>query len=103
MRDKALAALPFFMQYLIGNLAYRGTVRTLYGQGTGRFQPEEAREIKLEVWENLNVLLAEARNNTKMATTRNRDEPFWVLGGADHTEADAVVYAFIVSSLVCAA
>jgi hypothetical protein len=103
IRDKALEAIPYVVRILVGNLAYRGTMSMLYGQGTNRFQPDEAREIKLEVWENLNALLADARTKTNAALARNRNEPFWVLGRADPTEADATVYAFIVSSLFCAA
>ncbi|KAB5566223.1 hypothetical protein GE09DRAFT_1105935 [Coniochaeta sp. 2T2.1] len=102
MRPGALAAMPYFLQLIIGNLAYNGTLRTLYGQGTGRYTKDEVRQFKLEIWENLNVLLSESRNSSS-AAKRDRHTPFWVLGRPEPSEADATVYAFIVASLVCTA
>ncbi|KAK0631151.1 glutathione S-transferase [Bombardia bombarda] len=106
MRPVALGSLPYFMQLVIGNFAYSKVVRTLYGQGTGRLLPDEVHELKLEVWENLNALLAESRNACITSTVTegggwDRDKPFWVLGRDEPTEADATVYGFIVSSLLC--
>ena len=102
MRPGALAALPYLLQLIIGNLAYKGTRRTLHGQGTGRYTNDEVRQFKVEIWESLNVLLSESRNSSA-AAKRDRHAPFWVLGRSEPSEADATVYAFIVASLVCIA
>ncbi|KAL2261623.1 hypothetical protein VTK26DRAFT_3742 [Humicola hyalothermophila] len=108
MRDGVLAALPWPVRLLAGHLAYRAVSATLHGQGAGRYSDEEAREIKREVWEALEALLAEARRaaaSTSGAGSAGgeREEPFWVLGGEQPSEADATVYGFIASALVCTA
>jgi hypothetical protein len=41
MRDHILATLPWPMRVLMGNLIYRGAIKTLNGQGTGRYTAEE--------------------------------------------------------------
>ncbi|KAK3323045.1 hypothetical protein B0H66DRAFT_474733 [Apodospora peruviana] len=100
MRPNALVGMPYLMQVVIGNFAYRAVKGALYSQGTGRLLSEEVSELKAEAWESLSAMLAEARINSSLYED---EEPFWVLGGAEPTEADAVVYAFIAGSLVCPA
>ncbi|KAK3681750.1 hypothetical protein B0T22DRAFT_434070 [Podospora appendiculata] len=100
MRAGALAALPWAMRFIVGNLAYAGVKRTLYGQGTGRYTDDEMRGMKREAWETLNALLVEAK--TKKGDM-DREGPFWVLGREAPTEADATVYGFVVASLICPA
>ncbi|KAM7188602.1 hypothetical protein V8F33_010567 [Rhypophila sp. PSN 637] len=104
MRPNALAGMPFLLQVVIGNIAYRTVKNALYYQGTGRLSAEEVRVLKQEAWENLAAILAEARINSQSAASqRSQGDPFWVLGGTQPTEADAVVYGFIIGSLVCEA
>ena len=104
MRPNALAGMPYLMQVIIGNIAYRTVKNALYLQGTGRFTPEEVRFLKQECWENLSAMLAEARIKSQSGSASNGDDkPFWVLGGREPTEADSVLYGFIVGSLVCEA
>lgn len=106
MRPIALAGMPYLLQLLIGNIAYRTVTNALYLQGTGRLLPEEVCALKQEVWDNLSVILAEARTKSQSAAAgsqKGEDQPYWVLGGDQPTEADAVVYGFIAGSLVCEA
>ena len=98
MRAGALAGLSWVMQRVVGPIAYRAAVRTLDGQGAGRYSEEEARGVKAEVWRVLGGLLAEAK-----AKGGEGREPFWVLGGKGPTEADAIVWGCLVGSLVCEA
>lgn len=99
MRSGALAAIPWPLQWLVGLLAYRGVASALYGQGTGRLSDEEVRLLKEEVWEGVDALLAESRQ----ASGKAGNEPFWVLGGAAPTEADATLFGFVAGALVCTA
>jgi len=105
MRDGAMAAIPFALRFFIGQLAYRNVTRALHGQGTGRYTTEEIREFKLEAWEGLNTFLTEARNSPDSLAARSGDAnaPFWVLGRAEPSEADATVYGFLAAALVCPA
>ncbi|KAK3368648.1 hypothetical protein B0H63DRAFT_488870 [Podospora didyma] len=98
MRDGALAALPWLVRCVVGNLVYRKVTGALYGQGTGRYTDEEVREMRRGVWEALSDLLAERRK-----VVRDREAPFWVLGREEPTEADATVYALVATGLVCTA
>lgn len=102
MRDGVLAALPFPVRFVVGNLAYRAAVSALHGQGTGRYSDEELRQFKQETWESLEALLAESRVKSA-AAAGGSDRPFWLLGRAEPTEADAALYGFITASLVCTA
>ena len=95
MRGYALGFMPWPIQFLIGLLAHRKISTTLYGQGIGRYTSEEVSVLKREVWESVNALLTEAK--------RGKEGPFWVLGGEGPTEADATLFGFIASSLVCEA
>ncbi|KAK3357896.1 hypothetical protein B0T25DRAFT_451861 [Lasiosphaeria hispida] len=92
MRAGALWAVPWALRALVGLLASRQVVAVLFGQGTGRFDKEEVNGFKREVWEGVEGLLREARTEAG---------PFWVLGGAQPTEGDAVVYGFVIAALVC--
>lgn len=100
MRPKALAALPYPVQVLVGQLTYRKMSATLYGQGTGRFTAEEITKFKIEVWENVNALLTVS---SQKRGSGGSDEMFFVLGGNEPTEADTTLFGFIASGLVCAA
>lgn len=95
MRDHALWSIPYPMRLLVGILAYRGNVRKLHDQGTGRFTDTEIRAIVKEVWEGVSGMLQESQRQAKSG------EPFWILGGEKPTEADATVFGFAVSILVC--
>ncbi|KAK0639625.1 putative glutathione S-transferase [Cercophora newfieldiana] len=97
MREGALFALPYPVRLLVGPLTYRAVSRTLHGQGTGRFTDDEVRRFKTEIWESINDLLVEVTNNA------DPDAPFWLLGRADPTEADATVFGFLAAGLVCEA
>lgn len=96
MRDGVLASIPWFIRPLIGYLAQRGTIRTLYGQGTLRLTDEELATLKEEVWANVDALLSEAR-----VSKEDRKGPFWVLGGERPTEVDATMFGFVVGALCC--
>ncbi|KAF2188663.1 hypothetical protein K469DRAFT_565914 [Zopfia rhizophila CBS 207.26] len=95
MRDHVLWQIPYPLRIIIGLLAYRGTVRKLHDQGTGRFSNSEIRAFIKEIWEGINGILVESKR-------KSRDkECFWLLGRAEPTEADASVFGFVVSVLVC--
>ncbi|KAL8936879.1 MAG: hypothetical protein Q9216_004704 [Gyalolechia sp. 2 TL-2023] len=95
LRPVILGSLPYPVQVLVGSLAYRKMSATLYGQGTGRFSPEEISKFKTDVWENVNALLASSRQK------KGSDGIFYVLGGNAPTEADTTLFGFIASCLVC--
>lgn len=80
---------------------YRHSRQTLQGQGTARYTPEEIAAFRLEIWESLNGLLTDVRSSTR-GTARSK-KPFWVLGEDGPTEADATLFSFIVSVLICTA
>lgn len=100
MRSHVLAPLPYPMRVIIGMLAYRGNMRTIYGQGTGRFSGEEIAAFRAEIWETLNGMLVESRQKR---LSNAGDKPFWILGDERPTEADAVLFGYISSVLVCKA
>lgn len=97
MRDHILSTLSWPMRFLVGNLIYRGTVKKLDGQGTGRYTADEIEAFRQEIWESINALLVASERGSR------RPRPFWVLGGEQPTEADATLFGFIVSVLVCTA
>ncbi|KAI1775343.1 hypothetical protein F4818DRAFT_416348 [Hypoxylon cercidicola] len=99
MRDHVLWPIPYPVRVLVGILAYRKTTATLYGQGTGRFTAEEIAVFRREIWEGFSELLVASRSSSK----DDDGEPFWALGGSNPTEADASLFAFIVSVLICTA
>ncbi|KAL1868805.1 hypothetical protein Plec18167_008110 [Paecilomyces lecythidis] len=102
MRDHVLCALTFPVRLVVGLLIYRGTTQTLHGQGTGRYTPDEIRIFRSEIWEAINGLLISSRARATVNGVP-QDQPFWVLEGATPTEADATLFGFIVSVLVCTA
>ena len=95
MRDVILAALPWPVRVVVGLLVYRKVTRTLTGQGTMLFSTEEIGSLRGEIWERINGALVEARSR------HGGQGPFWVSGGEEPTEADATLFGFIVSGLVC--
>ncbi|KAH1796747.1 hypothetical protein KXV64_000610 [Aspergillus fumigatus] len=92
MRSKILAALPWPVQVVVGNIIYRKVTRNLQGQGTMAFTEEEISEFRQEIWASLNAVVAEAQKKQS-----DRDRPFWVWGGEGPTEVDAVLFGFIAS------
>ncbi|KAI9035790.1 uncharacterized protein KD926_002894 [Aspergillus affinis] len=96
MRGKILADLPWPLQVLVGHLIYRKSTRTLQGQGTLTFSDDEIAVFRLEIWENLNATAVAARSKSS-----NPEAPFWIWAGETPTEADAVLFGFITSGLVC--
>ena len=103
MRSNILAALPYPIQIIVGLLAYRGVMRTLNGQGTARFSAEEIRAFRRQIWEDVNALLVASRAKAKKAADDDDEGTFWVLGGEGPSEADATVFGFVVSAMVCEA
>ncbi|KAH6850490.1 hypothetical protein B0I37DRAFT_413882 [Chaetomium sp. MPI-CAGE-AT-0009] len=99
MRDNALSAMPFFVRFFVGLLAYRSVKARLLGQGVLRFTDGEAKDMRLEVWESVNAMLVDSRNR---AYDAGRTGPFWILGGTGPTEADATVFGFVGAALDCA-
>ncbi|KAK7753159.1 hypothetical protein SLS62_004892 [Diatrype stigma] len=67
--------------------------------GAGRFTPEEIARFRHEIWESFSDLL----RASKAKLEDRKENPFWVLGGDDPTEADCVLFGFIVSVLICTA
>lgn len=95
MRSKILGALSWPLQVMIGIFIYKKIVRTIEGQGILKFSKEEIASLHQEIWDTLNShMIAISRPG-------DRETPFWILGGDAPTEADATVFAFIASNLVC--
>ncbi|KAK4167905.1 failed axon connections [Cladorrhinum sp. PSN259] len=110
MRDGVMSQIPYPLRVLVGNFfAYKSVVSMLWGQGTGRYTDEEAKRLKGEVWEGVDALVEEARRKSYVSSSASEEAkgkkmkkvPFWVLGGEQPTEADASLYGFVVSCLVC--
>ncbi|KAJ5089206.1 hypothetical protein N7532_007890 [Penicillium argentinense] len=97
MRSKILASVPWPVQVVLGNIIYNKNVRNLQGQGTGTLSAEEIAAARDEVWESINAVVSAAHAQAR------EEGPFWVWGGDKPTEADAVVFGFVVAALVCAA
>lgn len=100
MRDHVLGAIPYPMRVLIGLLAYRGTMTTLHGQGTARFSGPEIASFREDIWKNINSLLDAKK---RLADERDIKPCFWVLGGDSPSEADVVLFGFIIGALICTA
>ncbi|KAI1324364.1 hypothetical protein F5Y16DRAFT_308370 [Xylariaceae sp. FL0255] len=98
MRDHVLWPIPWPIRVLVGLLAYRGNVATFHGQGTGRLTADEIDTFRLEIWSSFADLLLDSK-------TKSQDKagPFWVLGGAQPTEADASLFGMLSSSLISTA
>ncbi|OZJ01456.1 hypothetical protein BZG36_05749, partial [Bifiguratus adelaidae] len=98
-RDKALWSVPYPIRVVVGLLVHRTLSQMLHAQGTGRYTADEIRLFRREIWEAVNELLeASVRQSAQRKVLQ--DEPFWCLGGPGPTEADMVLYGFIVSVLV---
>ncbi|KAE8387302.1 hypothetical protein BDV23DRAFT_186454 [Aspergillus alliaceus] len=97
MRDVVLGSLPWPVRVVVGLMIYRKVTRNLLGQGTMLFSTEEINSFNREIWESVDAVLVEARSRY---VDRAREGPFWVWGGDEPTEADAVLFGFIVSGLV---
>jgi Glutathione S-transferase N-terminal domain len=95
-RDQVLGDAPWLVRWLIGGMIYRSHVKTLHGQGTGRFSVQEARGFREEIWVRLNGMLAESRK--KQSSRPN--ECFWCLGGDGPTSCDSTVFGFVSSALI---
>lgn len=89
------------MQVIVGLIAHRKITQTLYGQGTGRLSAEEISMLRHQAWESVNALLVEAKKNKSKEGLG--EGVFWVLGGNEPTEADAVLFAFVATGVICAA
>ncbi|KAJ5223478.1 hypothetical protein N7468_008020 [Penicillium chermesinum] len=97
MRDKTFESVPLLMRIILGKVMYKKQMRTLKGQGMGKFTPDENLEIRREIWDML------AQTIEASYVMCRGEEPFWVWGGDEPTEADAVVFGFIISGLICKA
>jgi hypothetical protein len=98
MRSRILASIPWPVQVIVGNIIYNKNARNLQGQGTGGFSAQEIATFRQEIWESVNSLISAVHTQH-----RDREGPFWVWGGDAPTEADAVLFGFVVSALVCGA
>lgn len=87
----------------MGVMVYRSTVVTLHGQGTGRYNADEIAGFRREIWEGINGLLVESKSTSECSAAASNQEPFWVLGTKQPTEADATLFGFIVSVLISSA
>lgn len=99
MRDHVLWSVPYPVRLLVGLMIHRNMTATLHGQGTGRFSAFEIAAFRREIWEGFSDLLLSSKANSNAEGA----DPFWVLGGEHPTEADCVLFGFIVSVLVCKA
>ncbi|TVY47840.1 Failed axon connections-like protein [Lachnellula cervina] len=98
MRANIFGFMPYPLQVLVGYLAYRSMSAALYGQGTSRFSGEEISAFRKRIWESFNALLVVSKK--KLLVHDDRASPFWLLGGTEPSEVDAVLFAFVCSTLV---
>ncbi|KAJ5323473.1 hypothetical protein N7476_002073 [Penicillium atrosanguineum] len=98
MRSKILGSLPWPIQAVVGNIVYLKFKLTLSGMGILRFNADEIAEFRREIWETASNQLVAVR-----AQSQDREGPFWLWGGDGPTEADTVLFGFIVSNLISAA
>ncbi|KAF7595321.1 hypothetical protein BBP40_006570 [Aspergillus hancockii] len=98
MRDAILATVPWPLRVLIGLKIYRKVSRNLTGQGTMLCSAEEIGSSRLEIWVSINAALVESRSRH---LERGGQGPFWLWGGEEPAEADAVLFGFVVSGLIC--
>ncbi|KAJ5908328.1 hypothetical protein N7495_001010 [Penicillium taxi] len=95
MRSKVLAAVPWPLQLLVGYMVYNKMVRTLQGQGTGKFTDEEIESLCKNIYEALNGHVTNAQ-----VLNREKEGPFWLWGDSP-SEADTVLFGFLAGTLVC--
>lgn len=100
MRDGVLGFMPLPVRACIGLIAYRKVASFLHGQGTMRYTPDEIHAFRAEIWETINGLVVDSKTKK---TTSQKDDVFWILGGSEPTEFDAVLFGFITSSAICKA
>lgn len=114
MRDKILEGKPWLVRLLIGPIIYRKIAQTSNLQGCSRHGYEERRGFIEEIWQvcldssafetcadvlqTFNDLLQEQRS-----AHSEKEVPFWALGTGKPTLADAVIFGFVVSVLICTA
>lgn len=103
MRDHALWSIPYPIRVLVGQLAYRGAVKTLHGQGTGRLSDDEIRLFRHEIWQTISDFLVSVQSKRRESAGEAEKAPFWFLGGDRPTEVDTTLFGFIVSVLVSTA
>ncbi|KAH3153240.1 hypothetical protein KXW80_008325 [Aspergillus fumigatus] len=104
MRDHVLASVPYPLRVVVGLLVYRNIAHTLHGQGTGRYTDDEIASFQREIWDCISQVLSAAKAKAAKNTTSDKnDELFWLLAGDEPTEADATLFGFIISTLVCTA
>lgn len=105
MRDHVLGAVPYPIRVVVGLLIHRTMVQTLHGQGTGRYSADEVQEFRIEAWNAVNDLLvaSKVKKSQHQEQQGDADQPFWVLGGEEPTEADTTVFGFVISALICTA
>jgi hypothetical protein len=97
MRDHVLAKIPLPQRLAVGEKTKAAMIQKLDLQGTGRLTDMEIRAAIRDIWEGLTGLLEAAKAKAGDA------DVFWVLGGQEPTEADATVFGFAVSVVVCEA
>lgn len=93
MRTCILWALPYPAQVLAGFFVWRSVKAAVDGQGTGRYSVDEVRTFRRELWNSLEVMVVEAEKR------RSGDQPFWILGGDQPTEADTSLFGQIAAHL----
>jgi hypothetical protein len=103
MRDHVLWPVPWPVRVFVGSMIYKSTVATLHGQGTGRFSADEIAAFRREIWESFADLLLESRTKFRTQGKDEGEKPFWVLGGSEPTDADAALFGFVSSALLCTA
>lgn len=72
---------------------WREVKAALHGQGTGRYTADEVRTFERELWNSIEVMVAEAGKE------KRGDELFWILGGDQSTEADTSLLSQIAAHL----
>ena len=105
VRDHILGWLPSPLRQLLGYTLYRKVQSGLDGQGTGRLTDGEVGDARTEIWGGVASALAKNTNDLKMASgdVSDSDAPVWFFGGGGPSEVDAVLFAAVVSILVCEA
>ncbi|KAJ5665002.1 uncharacterized protein N7477_007450 [Penicillium maclennaniae] len=98
MRFKILGSLPWPVQVVVGNIIYLKYTCTLSGMGILKFSANEIAGFCREIWETTSEQLMAVR-----AQRQDQEGPFWLWGGDTPTEADTVLFGFVVSNLVSAA
>ena len=98
MRSQILGSFSWPLQVVVGNIIYLKYTRILSGMGILKFSADEIAEFRREIWETTSNQLVPVR-----AQSQDREGPFWLWGGDGPTEADTVLFGFIVSNLVSAA